>query len=155
MKLPFKTHKEKQAVIFIGIQASGKTTLYTQVMEPLGYRHINLDTLHTRNKEHEILCECLKNGESFVVDNTNPAAKDRERYIPAAKENGYEVVGIFFQSIVKYCIARNEKRANAVPAKAIPCTQNNLQLPAYCEGFDKLYFVKIGKDGFEISDWKE
>ena len=65
------------------------------------------------------------------------------------------LIGVFFQSIVRDCIARNENRENAVPRQAIPCTQNKLQLPSYSEGFDKLYFARITDNGFEITDWKE
>lgn len=155
MKLPFKTKEQKQVIVFIGIQASGKSTFYESVLKPLGYEHINLDTLHTRYREQNLLQEYFQTSKSFVVDNTNPEQKDRARYIPAAKVNGYEVIGLFFQSIVRECIARNEQRKNAVPPKAIPCTQNRLQLPSYSEGFDKLYFVKIIDNGFSISEWRE
>ena len=55
MSLPFETKDTKQAIIFIGIQASGKSTFYNEMLAPLGYCHINLDTLHTRSKEHALL----------------------------------------------------------------------------------------------------
>lgn len=155
MKLPFTTKEEKQLIVFIGIQASGKSTFYKNVLASFGYGYVNLDTLHTRHNEQRLLSEYLASSKSFVVDNTNPEIKDRERYIPDAKVLGYEVIGIFFQSIVRDCIARNAVRENSVPTKAIPCTQNRLQLPTYGEGFDKLYFVKITDTGFCISDWEE
>jgi len=155
MKLPFEVNTNQQAIIFIGIQASGKSTFYKQVLAQYGYVHINLDTLHTRNKEMEAISECFDEERSFVVDNTNPEISDRHRYIRLAKEHGYKVIGIFFQSIVRECIERNEQRENKVPVKAIPCTQNRLQLPSYDEGYDELYFVRIIEDGFEISKWKE
>lgn len=90
-----------------------------------------------------------------MVDNTNPEKTDRARYIPYAREAGYKVIGIFFQSIVRQCIARNEQRGETVPRRAIPCTQNKLQMPSIDEGFDELYFVRIVADGFEITKWKE
>ena len=52
--LPFET-KEKQAVVFIGIQASGKTTFYNRMLSDGTYTHISLDELHTRNKENILL----------------------------------------------------------------------------------------------------
>lgn len=153
--LPFETNSTKQVVIFIGIQASGKTTFFKQELSCFGYTHINLDTLKTRNKESLAIRECLNTGNSFVVDNTNPEKSDRERYISLAKSHGYEVIGIFFQSILQDCIIRNTGRGSVVPTKAIPSTQRKLQLPEYSEGFDKLYFVRIVDNGFEITDWKE
>lgn len=69
--LPFEK-KEKQAIIFIGIQACGKTTFYHRMLSDGNYVHISLDELHTRNKESQELTKCLENGNSFVIDNTNP-----------------------------------------------------------------------------------
>ena len=152
--LPFDIKQTRQMILFIGIQASGKTTFYTKVLSPHGYVHINLDTLHTRHKEQVAISECYEQGVSFVVDNTNPEMADRSRYIPEAKQRGYEVIGIYFQSILKDCIARNKGRKNKVPRLAIPNTQNKLEMPDYSEGFDKLYFVQIKDDGFMITDWK-
>ena len=152
--LPFVKQK-KQAIIFIGIQASGKTTFYERMLSDGTYTHISLDILHTRNRENEMLMECFENGKSFVIDNTNPEISVREKYILKAKEYGYQIIGIFFQSIVKDCVRRNEQRGLKVPSKAIACTSNNLQLPSTEEGFDELYFVRINNNDFEISAWRE
>ena len=99
--------------------------------------------------------DCLNNGRSFVIDNTNPGVSDRARYICKAKEYGYHIIGIFFQSIVKDCVKRNEERGNKVPSKAIACTSNKLQMPSRAEGFDELYFARIANNEFEISTWRE
>lgn len=87
---------KKHAIILIGLQASGKSTCYHRMWED-NYVHINLDTLHTRNKERLLLEECLREGRPFVVDNTNPTVAEREKYISAAREHGYEV-DVFFSS---------------------------------------------------------
>lgn len=153
--LPFQ-FTEKQAIVFMGIQASGKTTFYEQMLADKGYIHISLDILHTRKKEDLLLVDCLENGRSLVVDNTNPEVSVREKYITKAKEYGYQVIGIFFQSRVKDCMRRNEQRGLKVPQKAIACTSNNLQLPSLEEGFDELYFVSINiNNQFKISPWRE
>lgn len=155
MELPFNVQEKRQMILFMGIQASGKTTFYKSVLAPFGYGHINLDTLHTRNRERELLLEYIKGGGSFVVDNTNPEYTDRERYVPGAKANGYKVIGIFFQSVVRDCIARNEQRESPVPIKAIPSTQKRMQFPKYGEGFDYIYFARITDTGFDITEWRE
>ena len=152
--LPFNIKLNRQMILFIGIQASGKTTFYHNELARHSYVHINLDTLHTRHKEQVAISECYEHDASFVVDNTNPEKADRERYIAEAKQHGYEVIGIFFQSILKDCIARNEARDDKVPQLAIPNTQNRLQMPDYSEGFDRLYFVQIVGQDFVITDWK-
>ena len=57
-----------EAVVLIGIQASGKTTFYQQRFFATHVR-ISLDLLRTREQQR------------FVVDNTNITAAERARYI--------------------------------------------------------------------------
>ena len=152
--LPFKI-TDKQAIIFIGIQASGKTTFYERVLSDGTYSYISLDEHHTRHQEDMAISACLEQAKSFVIDNTNPEICDRKRYIQRAKEHGCHVIGIFFQSIVIDCVGRNEGRGMKVHSKAIACTSNKLQMPSKIEGFDELYFVRIDNDDFEISTWRE
>ncbi len=143
-----------KAVIFIGLQASGKTTFYRQMLWE--YVHINLDTLHTRNKERLLLEECLRRGDSFVVDNTNPSKEDRARYIGAARAYNYRIEGYFFRSVLADCIERNRARTGkaCVPDKAIACTSGRLELPSPQEGFDRLYFVRMEQGKFIVEPWK-
>ena len=150
-----QSDKVPKAIIFMGIQASGKSTFFQQNFAR-DFVHINLDSLHTRTKEAKLLEECLKQRASFVVDNTNSTAGDRKRYIQAARENGYEIEGYFFQSLVKDCIQRNSRRLGkaCVPDRAIAYTSNRLEMPAHDEGFDRLYFVCIRNGEFKVDEWK-
>lgn len=146
---------EKTAIIFIGIQASGKSTFYHEQFAD--YVHINLDTLHTRNKEKLLLQECVESGYSFVVDNTNPTKADREKYIRAAKDYGYCIHGYYFQSSVSECIERNRKREGKarIPDRAVAGTHRKLELPEYGEGFDKLFYVCLKDGHFQTQEWIE
>ena len=98
-----------KAVIFTGLQASGKTTFFKQYFEN-EYVHVNLDTLKTRNKERLLLEECFEKNLKFVVDNTNPTRENRQRYISLAKEKGYKVIGYYFKSDINGCLKRNAIR---------------------------------------------
>ncbi len=139
-------------MIFTGLQASGKSAFYKEYLAR-AYVRINLDELHTRNKERLLLEKCIAEGSSFAVDNTNPTAADRARYIKPAKEAGYSVLGIYFRSSVKECIERNEAREGKarVPAVAIAATSAKLEIPQKADGFDKLYYVRI-EDGRFIAE---
>lgn len=140
--------------IMIGIQASGKSSFCKSNLQE--YVRINLDELHTRNKEKLAIDEAIASGENLVIDNTNPTREDRGKYIAIAKEHGYEVIGYFMQSRLKECIERNEQREGKayVPRTAIACTSNKLEIPGYAEGFDKLYFVSISENGYIIDEWR-
>ena len=145
---------EKRCILFTGLQASGKTSFWQQYFPDLA--HVNLDTLHTRNKERILLDECFASGASFVVDNTNPTRKDRERYISRAKENGYRVISYYFQSSISACKERNSRRTGKalLPVSALAATHRILGLPGWDEGFDELYYVRIDDSSFAVEPWE-
>jgi predicted kinase len=145
-----------QAEVFIGVQASGKTTFYKERFFTSHIR-ISLDMLKTRHRELLFLQTCLQSGQSFVVDNTNPTAADRQRYILPARAAGFEVLGYYFESRVSASLQRNQGRLGKerIPAPGIRSTFYKLQLPALAEGFDQLYVVKIAPDdSFIVDEWK-
>ena len=140
--------------IMIGIQASGKSRFAMTYLK--NYTRINLDTLHTRNREKLALEEAIKNRENIVIDNTNPTIKERARYIGAVSGHGYKIDGYFMQSQLQDCIERNEHRTEKekIPRHAIAATSNKLELPDYEEGFDSLYFVSFAGGKTEIQEWR-
>ena len=147
---------DKKIIIFTGIQASGKTSFYKCFLSG-EYEHISLDILHTRNKENIAIDKCFRDGRSFVIDNTNPSAEDRRKYIEKALEHGYYIEGYYFASVIADCINRNRQReGNAcVPDCAVASTYNKLEIPSLKEGFHKLNYVKMENGGFVIEDWSE
>lgn len=147
--------EEKIMILFVGIQASGKTTFFEKNFKGY-YEHINLDTLNTRNKEWLAIKQCIEQGRKFVVDNTNPTKADREKYIAVAKEHGYQVIGYYFKSCIRECIERNEQRTGKekVPRCAIAGTSNKLELPDFREGFDELYYVYIENMKSIVEEWR-
>jgi len=149
--------KKPQAITFIEIQATGKTSFYKDHFFNTHLR-ISLDLLKTRHREKTIFECCIATRTNFVIDNTNPLRTDRERYIKPAKEGGYEVVGYYFSADLKGSIERNRLRnyKEIVPVSGVLGTYKKLDLPSYSEGFDKLYYVTIGSNNqFRIEDWKD
>lgn len=146
---------QKTLIIMIGLQGSGKSTFYEKYLSA-DYVRVNLDNLKTRYQEKLLMDECLKKGDSFAIDNTNPTRADRARYISVAKEEGYHVVGYFMESKIKDCIYRNSLREGKakVPDKAIASTSNKLEIPSYDEGFDELYFVKNDGITMTVEPWR-
>lgn len=143
-------------ILMMGIQGSGKST-FCQKNLAKNYVRVNLDTLKTRRQESLLISACLKGGKSFVVDNTNPTRADRQRYIPLARDAGYQIIGYFMESKLQTCIARNRQRSGSarIPPTAIAATSNKLQLPSYDEGFDELYFVKNDGLTMTVEEWRE
>ena len=142
-----------EAVILIGIQASGKSTFWKERFADTHVR-INLDMLKTRRKEEKLVDACIAMRQCFVVDNTNPIAWDRARYIPKARAAGFRVIGYYFDAKVEDALRRNSERDGKknIPCKAVVATHARLEPPSLKEGFDELFHVKINDDGgFTVS----
>jgi predicted kinase len=146
-----------EAVIFIGIQAVGKSTFYYQRFIDTHIR-INLDMLRMRHREQILLEACIAAKQPFVVDNTNATAAERARYIALAKAGQFRVVGYYFQSKLHDAIQRNRQRAmpKVIPEKGMAATYKRLQLPSLAEGFDHLYYVTLSEaNEFAIQEWAD
>ena len=146
-----------EAIIFIGIQAAGKSVFYRDMFSDTHIR-INLDMLKTRHREKLLLQACLEMRQPFVIDNTNPTRKDRVRYIPLVQDAGFQVIGYYFQSKLQDAIQRNSLRSveKQVPEVAIRGTYSKLELPSLDEGFDELFYVQIGQNqDFIVGTWQD
>ena len=144
-------------IVFVGLQASGKSTFYQQNFADTHVR-INLDMLHTRNREKRLIETCLEIGQPFVIDNTNITREARQRYFPMLQENEVSVHGYYFQSEIEPCKLRNNLRneTKQVPLPAILGTYAKMELPTLEEGFEKLFYVRINDTGgFPVEEWKE
>jgi predicted kinase len=144
-----------EAVVFIGIQATGKSAFYQRRFADTHIR-LNLDMLKTRRREQILLKACLEARQPFVIDNTNITREARARYISQARAAGFGVVGYYFKSALQSAIERNDQRSGKarIPVRGIVATHRKLELPSYDEGFDRLFYVEIGDDGaFVVKEW--
>ncbi|HZR80105.1 MAG TPA: ATP-binding protein [Candidatus Binatia bacterium] len=142
-----------EAVIFCGIQASGKTTFYRERFFDTHVR-ISLDLVRTRRREDLLIAACLAGRQPFVVDNTNATVADRARYIEPARSAGFAVVGYYFATDPRAAFDRNRKRPGraAIPAAGLFGTHKRLQPPTLEEGFRTLYRVEIAEGaGFRVT----
>ena len=125
-----------EAVIFVGIQASGESSFYRERFFDTHLR-INLDMLKTRHRERLLLQACIDAKQPFVVDNTNPTVEERARYIALTRNS---------------CREGKER----IPKKGILGTHKRLQVPGLEEGFDLLYHVCIDDTGhFVVKEWSD
>lgn len=136
-----------ELIIFIGLQASGKSTFYrTYFADTHGY--VSKDSLSNNKKNEQQaarITAALQAQRSIVVDNTNPTLEDRAALIALGRAYGAEIVGYYFDAPAKQCVERNRLREGKarVPDKVIYITASRLTQPAYAEGFDRLYTVAI------------
>ncbi|MFB6454744.1 ATP-binding protein [Chitinophaga sp. Hz27] len=145
-----------EAIIFCGIQATGKSTFYQQHFFNSHVR-ISLDLLSTRNRENLFLDACFNSFKAFVVDNTNPTVADRQKYILRAQENKYKIKCYYFKSDIAEALQRNSLRTGKalVPEVGVRGAHRRLEIPSYAEGFDELYYVSIQDNQFVIKNWQD
>jgi predicted kinase len=137
-----------EAIVFCGIQASGKTTFYVERYLHTHVR-ISLDVLRTRHRERLLLDACIEAGQPFVIDNTNATRRDRERYVAPAREAGFRTVACLFEAHPREAIARNQVRPpeQRIPVPGIYGAYKRLERPSAEEGFEELLRVTIAPGG--------
>lgn len=144
-----------EAILFCGIQATGKSTFYQQHFFSTHVR-ISLDLLKTRNRESIFLAACFNTSQKLVIDNTNLLKSEREQYIQQAREYRFKVTGYYFSSNIEDAIRRNSLRTGKarIPEPGVRGAYKRLELPSLVEGFDELYYVTIEDNEFLIQNWK-
>jgi predicted kinase len=149
-----------ELVIFVGLQASGKTSFYrarfAQTHELVSKDRMPNNRNPTR-RQLVLVEEALRAGRPVVVDNTNARAADRLPLVILGHALGARVVGYCFESHIEDCLERNRARAGKarVPDEALYATRKRLKAPSYAEGFDALYFVRMDAGGWEVTEWED
>lgn len=150
-----------EMIIFIGLQASGKSTFFRTHFATT-HEYISKDRMRNVRRpglrQAQLIEEALQAQRSVVIDNTNPTVEDRASLINLGRMYGAEIVGYYFESQVSRCLERNRLRQGKerVPDVAIYVTAKKLVRPSYAEGFDRLFYVRMAGDSrFEVHPWKE
>jgi predicted kinase len=150
-----------ELVIFVGLQASGKSTFYRT---RLAATHVLVskdcfpNNRNPARRQRQLVEEAFAAGRSVAVDNTNATVSERAALIALGRSGGAEVVGYYFGSHLEKCLERNRQRTGKarVPDVALYATRRRLVSPAPSEGFDRLYFVRaLGDEQFEVLPWQE
>ena len=119
-----------EAVIFIGIQGTGKSSFYQERFFHTHVR-INSDMLRTKHRLRVLFNACLEARQPFVLDNTNVTKEVRAEFIAPAKAAGFRVAGYYFRSDIASALARNSERVDAarIPDPGVLGTYKKLEIP--------------------------
>ena len=145
-----------ELVIFIGLQASGKSTFfhkYFALTHELVSKDLMRNNKNRARRQTQLIEAALQEGRSVVVDNTNPTLEDRVSLIDIGNRYGAKIIGYYFESKVHDCLGRNQQRTGKarVPDVAIYATIKRLVRPTYAEGFHQLFYVRMAENSdFEV-----
>jgi predicted kinase len=145
-----------EMIIFVGIQASGKSTFCKQNFYDSHIR-INLDMLRTKHRENLLVSACFESKQNFVIDKTNPTIEERAKYISQARLHKFKIVGYYFQTDLEKALKRNSKREGKakIDERGVRAVYSKLDLPSFTEGFDELFYVRINENNeFVVEEWK-
>ncbi|MBV9081411.1 MAG: AAA family ATPase [Acidobacteriaceae bacterium] len=136
-----------EAVIFVGLPGSGKTT-YFQEHFAATHEHVSRDVQQSTAREAALIDECLRSGRSFVVDNTNATRAVRALYIRRAKAAGFRILSYFFDTPARTAIGRNNHRKDKrrIPVPAILKAAKHLEPPSLDEGIDEIETIRPEPD---------
>eukprot|EP00567_Pseudictyota_dubia_P014558 CAMPEP_0197449498 /NCGR_PEP_ID=MMETSP1175-20131217/21799_1 /TAXON_ID=1003142 /ORGANISM="Triceratium dubium, Strain CCMP147" /LENGTH=410 /DNA_ID=CAMNT_0042981649 /DNA_START=99 /DNA_END=1331 /DNA_ORIENTATION=+ len=139
---------KQEMVVFVGWPASGKSSLYRNHFAPVGYAHINRDTMGTKEKCLKEAKRALESGKSVAIDNTNPSTKDRKPYVDLAMAMEVPVRCIRMGTSRDVAVHNNYYRVKEtdgavrrIPAVAYNMFNKNLEEPTVAEGFDSVEVV--------------
>jgi predicted kinase len=137
-----------EAVVFCGVQGSGKTTLYRDRFLETHVR-VAMDLMRTRHREAAFVRLCLETRQPFVVDATNPTPAERRRYVEPARAAGFRAIAYLVEVDAAEALARNAERpvATRVPARGLVGTGLRLLRPTPEEGFDELWHATAAPGG--------
>src|SRR4051794_38230947 len=125
-----------ELVIFVGLPGSGKSMYYQRHFSGT-HAQVSKDLGHDLRQ----IAAALRKGESVVADNTHATRQSRKELIDLARSFGARVIGYWFKTPPRECVARNAKREKRVPRVAIFAIAKKLEPPSLDEGFDELHDV--------------
>ena len=147
---------ETEMIINVGYAGSGKSYYTKKYILPHHYVHINRDTLKTMSKCKRACEKALKDGNSVIIDNTNPSRKARKVYIDIAKKYNISVRCLWFNTLKELAMHNNIYRhiINGGENKIVPKIAYNIykkyfEKPVIEEGF---YQVDIMKFKLNLND---
>ncbi|ELU12134.1 hypothetical protein CAPTEDRAFT_157252 [Capitella teleta] len=142
--------QETEMVIMVGPPASGKSTFCKTVFKPHGYEIINRDTLGTQAKCLKAAKAAIENGNSCVIDNTNPSPDVRADYIDIANEAEIPCRCFFMATPLELANHLNMTRQNQTEGEArrVPDVGYNVykkkfEEPSKDEGFSEVVRVEF------------
>jgi bifunctional polynucleotide phosphatase/kinase len=148
-------------LLFVGMPASGKSSVAKKFQDLQNYAIVNQDALKTKQKCLKEFENQLKSGTKCIIDNTNPDFDTRKLYINLAKKYNVGISCINFNTPIEICQHNNYYRYLVHDKKKIPRIAYNIfkskyTCPTTDEGFEQVIdmpFQNETSDSFWYMYW--
>jgi bifunctional polynucleotide phosphatase/kinase len=138
---------DKEMLIMVGFQGSGKSTFAKKIEEKYKYVIINQDTLKTKAKCIKEATNNMKNKKSIIIDATNPSKEKRHEWIKLADEYNFSVRIVKIDEDIEFARHNNIYRSitqniKEVPSIAYNIYKSNYEEPDISEGVEEILLIK-------------
>lgn len=134
-----------EVIIMVGCQGSGKTHFCQTHLIPLGYTHVNRDTLGSTDACYKLLQQNVQLKKPVVVDNTNPSVAARKPFLAICKTFNIRCKCFHMNLSHKHCQHNNKFRQLTSKTHAqindiiLNTYKKKFEKPTLEEGFEKIY----------------
>jgi len=143
--------EHQELIIMVGFPGSGKS-YYVKNYLSLNYFHVSLDKYKSSNKCINLCKKKLEEGDSVVIDNTNPSIESRKKFIDIAKKLNIKIRCIFFTTDELLSFHNNHFRSKINNSKIVPKIAYNIYKKKFIEPCIKEGFYKINKIDFILEN---
>ncbi len=135
--------KEREMLIMVGFQGSGKSHLANYINKTYDYKIVNQDLLKTDAKCKKYTIELINANENIIIDSTNPSKDKRKALIDVAKKYKYTVricqmTTSYEQSMHNNCYRAYVQGKNIVPDIAYNMFKSKYEEPSLDEDVDEI-----------------
>lgn len=131
----------KEFVMFVGCQASGKTTHSNMYNGIDNYIVIHGDDLVTEAKIKNEIKRNISENKCIVLDSTNGTKKKREVFINLAKSSNYYIKVIYMNTYFEVCFNRNKEREKPIPKIGLYTYRKRFEMPTLDENIDEIEII--------------
>lgn len=135
---------DPEVVVAVGFPGAGKSTFLKRHLVSTGYAHVNRDALGSWQRCVSACETALKQGKRVAIDNTNPDAASRARYIQCARDAGVPCRCFLFAATLEQARHNNRFReltgSSHAPVSDVVLFsyRKQFEAPALAEGFSEI-----------------